>query len=324
MAGFEAGQSGADAHGLMRQDNFSVFNYETVVFGRRSYFARSAPNLGGVRLHRYLQVVETNEGMSGWYILEVGCGAGVFSRSIARCLPLDHVFGTDVSRRAVAIANRLDGKVYYSVGDGQQLPMSEDSFDSIVFFDLLEHLPNPDAALSEFHRVLKPNGLLHGYVPCEGNPFTLYWIVAKVGLEYRLTERHAGHIHHFAAEDVTQSLEQAGFIMEKCSYSGQLMGQLLDLATFLARELIHRRRGFVVRSGNELLPRSGFFYDRSALDTGALSKIYGVVRRFLDAIVYVEACLLAWLPWAMGLHFTARKLVEDLGSEGSANDPSDV
>lgn len=317
MTEFETGHAGVDAHGPVKRKNSPDFDYETVVFGKRSYFARSAPNLGGVRLHRYLQEIETNEGMSDWHILEVGCGAGVFSRSIARYLPLGHVFGTDVSRKAVAIANRLDGKVYYSVGDAQQLPMSEESFDSVVFFDLLEHLPDSDAALSEFHRVLKPNGLLHGYVPCEGNPFTLYWIIAKAGLGYRLTERHAGHIHHFAAKDVRQSLEQAGFIMEKCSYSGQLMGQLLDLATFLARELIHRRRGLMIRSGNELLPRNGFFYDRSALGTGPLSKIYGVVRRFLDAIVYVEARLLAWLPWAMGLHFTARKPVEELGSEGA-------
>lgn len=45
-------------------------------------------------------------------------------------------------------------------GDVQRLPVRDGVFDMIVCFNVLEHLPNPAAALDEMRRVLAPGGLL--------------------------------------------------------------------------------------------------------------------------------------------------------------------
>ena len=44
--------------------------------------------------------------------------------------------------------------------DAQKLPFRDSSFDYVVGLDLLCHLRDPEKALSEFHRVLRPDGIL--------------------------------------------------------------------------------------------------------------------------------------------------------------------
>lgn len=56
-------------------------------------------------------------------------------------------------------------------GDLFRLPFEADSFDSVVFAEVLEHLSEPAAALEEISRVLEPGGRLFLTTP---NPFSLY------------------------------------------------------------------------------------------------------------------------------------------------------
>lgn len=50
-------------------------------------------------------------------------------------------------------------------GDAQNLPFVNQSLDSVLLLDVLEHLPNPEAALAEIARVLKPQGIFVVQVP---------------------------------------------------------------------------------------------------------------------------------------------------------------
>lgn len=51
------------------------------------------------------------------------------------------------------------------VGDAQNLPFRDSSIDAVVAMSILEHVPQPWNAVDEIHRVLKPEGLVLGYVP---------------------------------------------------------------------------------------------------------------------------------------------------------------
>ncbi len=48
---------------------------------------------------------------------------------------------------------------------GNTIPLDDGSIDCAICTEVLEHLPDPEAVLSEIHRVLKPDGLVFISVP---------------------------------------------------------------------------------------------------------------------------------------------------------------
>src|SRR5262249_6289681 len=45
-------------------------------------------------------------------------------------------------------------------GDGDKLPFADNSFDFVINSHVIEHMPNPIKALKEWHRVIKPGGIV--------------------------------------------------------------------------------------------------------------------------------------------------------------------
>ena len=92
-------------------------------------------------------------------VLEVGCGTGVLTRMIARWPGVAEVVGVDPApsllSRARALAAELPN-IRFEEADGRSLPFDPHSFDAVVFDSTLSHVPEPERALSEAHRVLRP------------------------------------------------------------------------------------------------------------------------------------------------------------------------
>ncbi len=90
-------------------------------------------------------------------ILEAGCGPGKFSKRLLES-------GADL--RAIDVNEKFISKLRLTEGDNfdlcsvTNLSYEDESFDRVVMFDVLHHLPGDDyeKALSEIRRVLKPGG----------------------------------------------------------------------------------------------------------------------------------------------------------------------
>jgi len=96
-------------------------------------------------------------GVSGkGLILDVGCGPGYVSGAAAErgATPT----GLDFSAEMIAIAKEKFPKIDFRQGDAQNLPFEDAMFDHVVANFALLHLANPELAMAEAARVLKPGG----------------------------------------------------------------------------------------------------------------------------------------------------------------------
>ncbi|PSK98897.1 methyltransferase family protein [Murinocardiopsis flavida] len=115
-------------------------------------------------------------------VLDVGTGPGVLVAEIARRRADLRITGVDLSADMVAAAQRNLGpfgaRAAARVGDVTDLPFPDDSFDLIVSSFSLHHWDDPDGAVPELARVLKPGGRLAVY-DFERAPFDMLVSAAR-------------------------------------------------------------------------------------------------------------------------------------------------
>ncbi|MFJ9035959.1 class I SAM-dependent methyltransferase [Streptomyces sp. NPDC102406] len=93
-------------------------------------------------------------------VLDVGCGDGSAAAVAARLLPGHRLVGVDWSQDALRrAAGRLPDVVRGELS-GYGLPFQDAAVDAVLLSEVIEHLVDPDAALDELHRVLRPGGHL--------------------------------------------------------------------------------------------------------------------------------------------------------------------
>jgi ubiquinone/menaquinone biosynthesis C-methylase UbiE len=96
-------------------------------------------------------------------VLDVGCGTGVLTRRLARLPNVETVVGVDPAPALLERARELAVDVptiTFEAADGRALPFDDEAFDVVVFDSTLSHVPEPEGALAEAHRVLGPSGWL--------------------------------------------------------------------------------------------------------------------------------------------------------------------
>lgn len=109
-------------------------------------------------------------------VLEVGPGQGELSERMARDLGAA-VVAVDQSQRMVELT-RSRG-IEAIVGDVQELPFEDGSFDAAVAAWMLYHVPDVDRAIAELHRVLRPGGRLVAVTNSAWNLAELWSLVGE-------------------------------------------------------------------------------------------------------------------------------------------------
>jgi phosphatidylethanolamine/phosphatidyl-N-methylethanolamine N-methyltransferase len=108
---------------------------------------------------RRAAIIATNN--IGGRVLEVGVGTGI---SLPQYAPNLRIFGTDISEGMLAKAKarvkdlRLKNVEGLAVMDAEKLEFPDNSFDVVMAQYVVTAVPNPEAAMDEFARVLRPGG----------------------------------------------------------------------------------------------------------------------------------------------------------------------
>ena len=90
--------------------------------------------------------------------------------------------------------------------------LAEEAFDAVVMGDVIEHLPDPGAALDRVHRLLRPGGVVVLMLPDAGSRVaramgTRWWSVIPTHVQYftrsslaRLLDAHGFDVHHVGTQ----------------------------------------------------------------------------------------------------------------------------
>ena len=136
--------------------------------------ARFATNPGW---HRW--VFERETAGSIGRILEIGCGpASLWRENLDRIDPAWSVTLLDSSPGMIEAADGFLGeRAEYVVGEAEDLPFADESFDVVLANHMLYHVPNRPRAYAEIRRVLAPRGRFHAALNGRGHLEELRMIV---------------------------------------------------------------------------------------------------------------------------------------------------
>jgi 2-polyprenyl-3-methyl-5-hydroxy-6-metoxy-1,4-benzoquinol methylase len=147
-------------------------------------------------------------------VLDVGCGEGVLTYQWAQRLGTAPVVGTDLDDpklRAEWAMRRRDNLEFRAMDVGQ-LQFGDGEFDLAAAIEVLEHVPDPEAAVAEMARVARRHLLVS--VPRE--PLWRGLNVAR-GAYLRDLGNTPGHVNHFTKRGFERLLSRHGEVVESCS-----------------------------------------------------------------------------------------------------------
>src|SRR3989344_3171408 len=161
-------------------------------------------------------------------VLDVGCWSGIFA-SFAT-LHAKKVIGIDHSKEAIKLAKKQAPKAFFKVGSVENLPFRSRSFDVVVFFMVLEHIPKGMElkALLEIYRVLKPNGYLILDTP------NSHFLSILLDPGFFLL----GH-RHYSKKQLRRMFQQSGFLIKNIYTRGGILHQVMALPELMAKHIFH-------------------------------------------------------------------------------------
>lgn len=148
-------------------------------------------------------------------ILDVGCGAGFLSNSLAE--KRHEVFGIDMSVESLKVAGKYDltKTVNYQFADAYKLPFPDQTFDVVCAMDFLEHVEDPQKVIAEASRVLKPGGLFFFHT-FNKNIFSYILVIKFVEWFLPKTPKNLHILRLFIPpQDLTQMCTNSGLTTEK-------------------------------------------------------------------------------------------------------------
>jgi demethylmenaquinone methyltransferase / 2-methoxy-6-polyprenyl-1,4-benzoquinol methylase len=168
-------------------------------------------------------------------VLDVACGTAGVSRLLARRSSAI-VTGVDLTEAMLREGSRsveaagLDDRIDLVLGRAERLPFPERTFDALTFTYLLRYVEDPQAALRELARVVKPGGAvasLEFYVPPQRLWRASWWLYTRTvlplagwvlgGQAWRsvgtfLGPNITGHYRSYPLHWTVEAWQRAGFV----------------------------------------------------------------------------------------------------------------
>ncbi|OGC69104.1 hypothetical protein A2415_00360 [candidate division WWE3 bacterium RIFOXYC1_FULL_39_7] len=161
------------------------------------------------------------------HVLDIGCWTGQLESLILQSTR--HIIGIDPGVNAIKAAQKRFPHLNFKVGIAEKLEFKNNLFDTVLFFDVIEHLPKgtEPQALSEIHRVLKPGGHLIMATP-NAHPISILMDPAYFLIAHR----------HYSMNQLTKMLNKASLEIVNKNQNGGVLKLSYEIYHLLAKHIL--------------------------------------------------------------------------------------
>lgn len=163
--------------------------------------------------HKSIQILNLMSPHKKDSILVIGTGAypkiEFFLNHIYKC---SNITSGDIDKENLKNAKKILPELKFVYLDAQKkFPFKSNTFDKVIFTDVLEHLPNEKIALGEINRVLKASGNLIISVP-KKRWFNLFSPIT-----------HFQHVREYNEHTITKALKESNFKIDSLMVGGNIL-----------------------------------------------------------------------------------------------------
>ncbi len=130
------------------ENYFSTHTYENISFAKYSMYWWS---------NRFNAILARRYGLQGSRLLEIGSGMGHLIGSLESDF---ETHALDVNHWALVQSRAVTDTTDLNAGSAERLPFADGSFGVVIIKHVIEHLRDPELAISELGRILAPGGIL--------------------------------------------------------------------------------------------------------------------------------------------------------------------
>ncbi len=143
--------------------------------------------------------------------LDVGCGVGGVGAELRRA-GATHLTGIELDAASARAARGVFDEVLQDDALAAATGLADASYDTIVCYDILEHLFDPATVLRELHRAAAPGGHLHVSIPNARHASLIRDLYLRGTFGYApYGHRDSTHIRWFTRRDIERLLAECGW-----------------------------------------------------------------------------------------------------------------
>ncbi len=159
-------------------------------------------------------------------VLDIGCGTGGAAIRIAKKLTQGKIVGIDTCQAMLDLAKKKSKNfknITYKNASAEKIPFPTKYFDKIISVSAFHHFQNPNTAVKEMCRVIKPKGIIVILDWCRD-----YFLFKILNLWWRLTNK--AHVKAYDTKEISKILEKEGVkIIEKQKFKIKFFWRLMML-----------------------------------------------------------------------------------------------
>jgi len=189
--------------------------------------------------------VTIEEMFAGKTVLDIGCGAAgktlfYASRGVKKIYGIEILEKYRSEAESLAKKFKLDHLFEFICADATKLPFEDNSTDTIIMNDSFEHISNPEKALKEAMRILKPKGKLYINFPPYYHPFGAH-LSDAIGIPWvhmLFNDETLIKVYKDAAADLPDGQERIDFRISQDSDGKEYFSYINKMTVRRAKKLV--------------------------------------------------------------------------------------